>query len=391
MPAAVEVHRPVNRDLGASSADPAAEPRDRLEFDWLGLSVEVLSDAPGSLASLARTWGGASPAGRGTPLRYLVLVRKTPSPTLVGPTRSWVLDRRDPLWHAHQLVIKDLLGRLGRVFVFHAASLAMDGRGVVISGPASFGKTTLAVRLVERGFTFFSDDVTVVDRKSARIVPFRRALNLRVGTRRMLEPASLRDLSRAKRGEVGGEWSVDPLAWLGPPPEPCPVSAVFLLRSRTASARLRRFRSLEIRFVDGMRPPIEGLRALRGVSDARKLPEANDIASLDVEDPRALERWLEENASLILSVRKVPEGPPDFEARPRLAPIGTFQAAIELGQEMLNRHEGSAIAREFGGREPLIAAEIAGLLEDSRCYALWTGRLDETLRLVEDAVAGRSA
>ena len=42
----------------------------------------------------------------------------------------------------------------------HASTIALDGRAVVLSGPSGSGKSDLALRLLDRGFTLVSDDQT---------------------------------------------------------------------------------------------------------------------------------------------------------------------------------------------------------------------------------------
>jgi serine kinase of HPr protein (carbohydrate metabolism regulator) len=52
----------------------------------------------------------------------------------------------------------------------HATTVAIGGRAVLITGASGAGKSDLALRLLDRGFTLVSDDQTVVRRDGDRLV-----------------------------------------------------------------------------------------------------------------------------------------------------------------------------------------------------------------------------
>jgi serine kinase of HPr protein (carbohydrate metabolism regulator) len=52
----------------------------------------------------------------------------------------------------------------------HASTVATDGRAVVIMGPSGSGKSDLALRLLDRGFTLVSDDQTLVRKVGERLI-----------------------------------------------------------------------------------------------------------------------------------------------------------------------------------------------------------------------------
>ena len=58
-----------------------------------------------------------------------------------------------------------MIGRTLSSETVHASTVACDGRAVLISGPSGSGKSDLALRLLDRGFTLVSDDQTIVRRK----------------------------------------------------------------------------------------------------------------------------------------------------------------------------------------------------------------------------------
>src|SRR6185436_16032492 len=65
---------------------------------------------------------------------------------------------------------------------FHAASVVVAGRGLLVVGPKASGKTTTALTLASRGHAFLGDEIAAVceDRK---MLPFRRAASIRTGMR----------------------------------------------------------------------------------------------------------------------------------------------------------------------------------------------------------------
>lgn len=52
----------------------------------------------------------------------------------------------------------------------HASTVAVGGRAVLISGPSGSGKSDLALRMLDRGFTLVSDDRTIVRKEADKLV-----------------------------------------------------------------------------------------------------------------------------------------------------------------------------------------------------------------------------
>ena len=52
----------------------------------------------------------------------------------------------------------------------HASTVALDGRAVLIMGISGSGKSDLALRLIDRGFTLVSDDQTIVKKLGTKLI-----------------------------------------------------------------------------------------------------------------------------------------------------------------------------------------------------------------------------
>jgi hypothetical protein len=76
-----------------------------------------------------------------------------------------------------------LLRKQDDVLFFHGATCSVSGRGVMITGPKSSGKTTTSLALASRGHLLLGDEIAAIRAESWEALPFRRALSIRNGPR----------------------------------------------------------------------------------------------------------------------------------------------------------------------------------------------------------------
>lgn len=356
--------------------------KEELSFKWFGVLVEVECDRPGLARWIRSRWADV-PIGAPTRSvrRYRIAIDALDGPVLHGPGGVRRLDRAHAALHAYSLFTADLFGVVQGHFLFHASSVCRDRRGIVIAGPTTFGKTTLAVALTTRGFDLLADDVTAVDCATGDLIPSARPLGLRRATLERLDAEQLRAASDAARDVSAEDWAVDPTQWFGGAPEPARPSMVVLLRARSDGRSLRRFPCHELVLAEGGDEVFAELRDLPGVTKVERRADDSRYARVHTESNTALRAWIEDHEDGIVAAFKQVAEPPDFAGPPRLVSIGTFQAAVELCQEMLNRHTGSVLGSMYRGREVLLAADVAGVLRGARCSCLFPGRLDETIDL----------
>ncbi len=107
-----------------------------------------------------------------------------PSPLLVfGHGLCYV--RKIPRWRrilAHVVFLRALRLRDDALF-FHAASVSVHGRGLMLVGPKGSGKTTLAMALGARGHAVLGDETAAYAPASRELLPMRRPARIKPGPR----------------------------------------------------------------------------------------------------------------------------------------------------------------------------------------------------------------
>jgi hypothetical protein len=130
------------------------------------------------------------------------------------------------------------------VYVLHAASLGVSGRGVLLSGAKGMGKTTLSLCFASRGHAFLGDEWAAVSSLSGELLPLRRAASIRPGPhsagvdeylrRHACDTEILPDGTQRVRTLVG---SVFPQAL----PQVVPLTDIFFLRRFASRPTVERF------------------------------------------------------------------------------------------------------------------------------------------------------
>jgi hypothetical protein len=109
--------------------------------------------------------------------------RRDPGATQIALRENYALVERRRIWRPFiaNYAINRVLRLQRETLFFHAASIGIDGRGVMIVGRKASGKTTTSMALAASGHNFLGDEVAAVDGTTKAMLPFRRAVSIRAG------------------------------------------------------------------------------------------------------------------------------------------------------------------------------------------------------------------
>jgi HprK-related kinase A len=122
-----------------------------------------------------------------------------------------------------------IVARCHNYLQLHAASMAHEGKGVVLAGDSGAGKSTLAAALLARGWKYFCDEFALVDATTLKLHPYPKAVCIKAGSFDVIERLGLRlargrHYIKALKGKVGyvspADVGTDNIA------EPCPARYV---------------------------------------------------------------------------------------------------------------------------------------------------------------------
>jgi hypothetical protein len=179
--------------------------------------------------------------------RFLARIDTPELPFAGFRDRTVILDRQQPWEHfAAHYSLHRLLRLQRNTMVFHAAAVAVNGGGVILTGQKQAGKTTLSLALAALGHSFFGDEFAAVRRDSGDLVPFCRAVSIRLG------PAAAPVAAALSSGRYSAEAYPDGTPRFRIPASelvesasatPTPVHAIFFLRPFAERPRVTPFQA----------------------------------------------------------------------------------------------------------------------------------------------------
>jgi len=290
--------------------------------------------------------------------------------------------------YIHALILNSIYANISSHYLHHAAALSNKDEGMILTADSGYGKTTLTLALVQKGFRFLSDEIAAIGRKDGMIYPYPRGLHIRKETLQLLDIS----LPEEKTARWFGKYLVDiDDIFPGMIGSPVKISHIIVLKSD--GARLNSSSPHEFRAVIDHTDPVF-LRQINDHPDIIHVQESveNGYPCLVVETARRMkvvsffEELCSQHGIVLLDLVKREEQMPEFAPSVECQKISRSQAALELLRRFLGGHKTALLDAENNQDSTRLLYDLASLIKDADCYQLTVGPLKEMVDLISDIV-----
>lgn len=269
----------------------------------------------------------------------------------------------------------------------HAGVVSRKGQGVIIIADSGYGKTTLVIELVKRGFHFLSDEMAALGRNDRKIHPFPRCLWIRKGTLELVGLSQksthapiwmekvLMDIEDILPGSYGETTSINHVIIL----QDCAESEGRLQNQATQDISVlveRLDNSLLVRISE-----IEGVENVH-VETVHGYPTIKCNAARPTSALVKIESLCREFQILVLNVIKGTEHYPSFRLPADIKGIPKSEAVISLLKRFQGGYMSKVLHDEFDGNSIPLFLELSAMIEGAKCYQLSVGPLKDMADLV---------
>ncbi len=280
--------------------------------------------------------------------------------------------------------------RLTTHYIFHGGVVSYKNRGIIICAYSAFGKTTLIMELMRRGFPLLSDELVPISRSNRMIEPFPRSLHLSGNTLKLFPEIGVRQ----HRGNTGESFErkemidIEELPWEKTGKKCLPKYVVFLSPPGGIKGK-DSFLELAVGFTK------EGF-----IRDLKKLPGVEKIYKIGGRDFSLLRLKINGEVKLMTALKELCDcwqipmiyahrgkaEAVNWKASPHLKPITSSQGVLKLAQMLLLTSKSVILKEKLSGSNGRLLAEISRLAKDISFFEMVPGRIMQMGEVIEKMV-----
>jgi hypothetical protein len=170
-------------DEGVQAVDPLA--RLTITIAGLRLSIEADTEVIAFLRPLFH--GRASARDKADRSIRVTWPASDGIVSLDAKPRGFARSREEAIGAIYELILEALHPNLKWLALFHASAVARDNSALLFPAPSGSGKSTLVTSLLQDHYDYLSDDLVGVSIGDLRVWPFPLGINLKNGSRPLIE------------------------------------------------------------------------------------------------------------------------------------------------------------------------------------------------------------
>jgi hypothetical protein len=295
--------------------------------------------------------------------------------------------------YVHSLILSSLYSQVSSHYLHHAAALSFEEKGIILTADSGYGKTTLTLALVQRGFRFLSDEIAALGRRDGLIYSFPRGLHIRKKTFNLLNlPVPVE-----KASLWFGKYLIDiDDIFPGMISKPASICYVFVLRNgsnpRSDSSISHEFKAIVSHTNPAFLQQIREHSEIMGVqvSEEEEFPRLIIQTAHRMKVIPFLEKLCSQQGIIILDLIIREDGIANFSPTTKYERISKSQAALELLRRFLGGYKTPLLNSNNYQDSTRLMFELASLLRNAECYQITVGQLNEMVNVITDLVCTKA-
>ncbi len=293
-------------------------------------------------------------------------------------------DECDVVSSSEMIIFRKIIDCIDSHLLLHAGVVSRDGRGYIICAPSGFGKTTMVMELVSRGYKFLSDEYCPIGIGDCNISPFPR----RVGLKDNSPFLRLTDVDRSVFMEHENKYFADcNEVFPGSLGKECMPGYLIMLSADSFNPVL----TDENIIVMGVFNENKSLMAELENIDVKVIDKSVKgfylACRLDIPKQGALtgkfnKLWKKYKRD-IFYVAAIPEKQPGFTRIPFVEPLAKSRASLEILACLINRSPAGKLLMRYDGKSISMFLEAGKLVKNIECYKMTPGNLGAMVDLID--------
>ncbi len=291
--------------------------------------------------------------------------------------------------HAHMLIFHHIFDLIDDYLLVHAGVVSKNNKGIIVTGPSSYGKTTLILELISRGYKFLSDEYCPVRLSDYNIEPYPRSFWLRENNPFLSQFAHdkrlyIKNIGSGKKVLVNCADIFRKSLGTN-----CKAETCIILKGTTPNKTVYSAPVIDLGLFSEQPHIIDELCKHQGIKVTDKFIGSNYIVYRFSLKPHAgLTRIFQDTCRKyeedIFFQESVNIEHRDYTGTPSIKEVSKPEASIALFKSLKNRSLGSRLLKRFNNKHVQMLMTFGDFLTAIKCYEMKIGRLKDMADMIDN-------